>query len=61
MVNGIKCGGEVQKGKGSDRPFGHIEKNIVMNIKGGTFSRMVFSVSRLEGSHKAGFIKVRLD
>ena len=29
MVNGIKCGGEIQKGKGSDRPFGHIEKDIV--------------------------------
>ena len=42
MVNGIECGREIQKGKGSDRPFGHIEKNIVMNIKEGTFSRMVF-------------------
>ena len=36
---------EIQKGKVSDRPFGHIKKNIVMNIKEGTFSRMVFSVS----------------
>ena len=42
MVNGIKRGGEIQKGKGSD---GHIEKNIVVNIKEGTFSRMVFSIS----------------
>ena len=49
-----------RKVKGSDRRFGHIEKNIVMNIKEGTFSRMVFSISRLEGSHKAGFIKVSL-
>ena len=48
------------KGKGSDRPFGQIKKNIVMNIKEGTFSRMEFSISRLEGSHKAGFIKVSL-
>ena len=60
MVNGIECGREIQKGKGSDRPFGHIEKDIVMNIKEGTFSIMVFSISRLEGSHKAGFIKVSL-
>ena len=28
-----------------------------MDIKEGTFSRMVFSISRLEGSHKAGFIQ----
>ena len=59
MVNGIESSGYVQKGKGSDRPFGHI-KNIVMNTKEGTFSRMVFSRSRLEGSHKAGFIMVSL-
>ena len=52
--------GEIQKGKGSDRPFGHIEKNIVMKIKEGTFSRMVFSISRLEGSHKAVFTNVSL-
>ena len=51
MVSGIECGGEIQKGKGSDRPFGYIEKNIIMNIKDGTFSRMVFSISQLEGSH----------
>ena len=31
-----------------------------MNIKECTFSRMVFSISQLEGSHKAGFIKVSL-
>ena len=43
-------------GKGRDRPFGHIAKNIVMNIKEGTFRRMAFSISRMEGSHKAGFI-----
>ena len=41
MVNGIKCGREIQKGKGCDRLFGHIEKNIFVNIKGGTFSRIV--------------------
>ena len=29
-----------------------------MNVKEGTFSRMVFSISRLEGSHQAGFTKV---
>ena len=50
MVNGIEGSGEIQKGKASDRPFGHIEKNIVVNIKEGTFSRMVFSISQLEGS-----------
>ena len=44
MVNGIESGREFQDGKGSDRPFGHIEKNIV-NIKEGTFSRMVFSIT----------------
>ena len=54
MVNGVECSREIQ-GKGSDRPFGHIEKDIIMNIEEGTFSRMVFSVSRLEG-----FIKVSL-
>ena len=37
-----------------------IVKNIVMNIKEGTFSRMVFSISRLESGHKADFIKVSL-
>ena len=31
-----------------------------MNIKEGTFSKMVFSISRLEGSNQAGFIKVSL-
>ena len=62
MVNGIECSGVIQngKGKGSDRSFGHIKKNIVMNTKDGAFSRMVFSISLLEGSHKAGFIKVSL-
>ena len=60
MVNCIECGGEIQKGKGSDRPYGHFEKNIIMNIKEETFSRTVFSISQLEGSHKAGFIKVSL-
>ena len=60
MVNGIKCSGEIQKGKGSDRLFGHIEKDFVMNIKEGTFSIMVLSTSRLEGSHKASFIKMSL-
>ena len=51
MVNGVN-GGEIQNSKGCDRPFGHIEKNIVVNIKEGTFSRM-FSISQLEGSPKA--------
>ena len=60
MVDGIECSGDILKGKGCDRPFGHIEKNIVVNIKEGTFSRMVFSTSQLEFSHKAGFIKVSL-
>ena len=60
MVNGIESGGEIQKGKDSDRPFGHIKKNIIMNVKEGTFGRMVFSISRLEVSHKAGIIKVSL-
>ena len=60
MVNSIKCGREIQKDKGSVRPFGHIQKDIIMNIKEGTFSRMVISISRLEGSHKAGFIEVSL-
>ena len=55
MVNGIECGKEIQKGKGSDRPFGHIEQNIVMDIKEATFSRMVFSINRFKGSHKVGF------
>ena len=60
MVNDIECGGEIQKGKESDRPFGCIEKNIIMNIKEGTFSRMVLSTSRLESGHKADFIQVSL-
>ena len=60
MVNYIECGGEIQKGNGCDRPFGHIEKHIVVNIKWDTFGRMVFSISRLEGNHKAGLIKVSL-
>ena len=41
MVNGIESGREIQKGKGSDRPFGHIDKNVI-NVKEDTFSRMVF-------------------
>ena len=45
VVNGIECGGEIQKGKGSDSPFGNIEKDIVINIKEDTFHRMVFSTS----------------
>ena len=43
MVNGIECDGQSQKGKSSDRPFGHIENNIILNIKEGTFGRVVFS------------------
>ena len=50
MVSGIEGGRETQKGEGCDRPFGHIEKNIILNIKEGTFSRMMFSRSRLAGS-----------
>ena len=34
MVNSIKGGGEIQKDKACDRPFGYIEKNIIVNIKG---------------------------
>ena len=60
MVSGIECSKEIQNGKGSNRYIGHNEKNSVMNIKRGTFSRMVFSISRLEGSQKDGFIKVSL-
>ena len=55
MVNGIESNRYIQKGKGSDRPFGHIKKNI---IKEGTFSRMVFSISLLEDSHKASLRSV---
>ena len=40
--------------------FGNMEKKIVLNIKEGIFSRMMFSISRLESSHKAGIIKVSL-
>ena len=58
MVNGIEGSKEIQKGKGRERPFSHIEKNIVLNIKVGTFNRMMFSIRRLENSHKASFIKV---
>ena len=47
MVNGIKRGRKIQKGKGCDRPFGDIEKNIIVNVKEGTFSRMVFSISQI--------------
>ena len=39
MVNGIESSREIQKGIDCDRPLGHIEKNIVVNIKEGTFSR----------------------
>ena len=60
MVNGIERDREIQKGKGCNRPFGHIEKNIIVNIKEGTFSRIVCSTNQLEGSHKAGIIKVSL-
>ena len=42
MVSRIEGGGEIQKGEGCDRPFGHIEKSIVVNIKEGTFSIIVF-------------------
>ena len=60
MINGIESGGEFLKGEDCNRPFGHIEKNVIINAKEGTFSRMVFSISQLEGSHQAGFIKVSL-
>ena len=60
MLNGIECDREIQKGKDCDRIFGHIKKNIIVNVKEGIFSRTVFSVSPYEGSHKASFIKVSL-
>ena len=60
MVNGIERGRQIQKGKGCNRPIGHIEKNVVVKIKESTFGRMVFSIHGLEGSHKASFIKVSL-
>ena len=60
MVNDIKSSGWIQKGKGSDRTLRHVKKNVVLNIKEGTFSRVVFSISRLAGSHKTGFIKMSL-
>ena len=59
MVNGIKSGREIQGGEGCDRPFSYVGKKIVLNIKEGTFSRMMFSTSLLKGSHKARFIYVR--
>ena len=59
MVNGIKGGEEIQKGEGCDRPFCHVEK-IILNITESTFSRVMFSISRLESGHEAGFIKVSL-
>ena len=37
MVNGMKCGWQIQEGKGCDRPFGHIEENVVVDIKESTF------------------------
>ena len=42
------------------RAVTYIEKNIIVNIKEGTFSRMVFSISQLEGIYQSGFIKVSL-
>ena len=60
MWSMVSMAAEIQKGKSCDRPFGHIEKIIIVNFKEGTFIRMVFSISRLEGNHKAGFIKVSL-
>ena len=32
MVNVIENGGEIQGGKGCDRPFSHVEKKIFLNI-----------------------------
>ena len=60
MVNGFKGSGEIQEGEGCDRSFGHVEKKIILNIKEGTFSRMMFSISRLKSGPKASFIKVSL-
>ena len=45
MMNGIKGGEEIQVGEGYDRSFGHVEKKIILNIKEGTFSRVMFSIS----------------
>ena len=58
MVNGIESARLIQKGKGSDRTLGHVKKNIVLYIKEGAFSRVVFSINQLESSHKTGFIKM---
>ena len=60
MVNGIKGDGEIQEGEGCDRSFGHDDMKIVLNIKEATFSRMMFSISRLKSGYKASFIKVSL-
>ena len=42
MVNGIKSGGKIQEGEGCDRPIS--EKNIILNIKGGNFSKVMFLI-----------------
>ena len=36
------------------------KKNIIINIKGGTFSRMMLSISQLEDNHKTSFVKMSL-
>ena len=45
MVNGVKNDGEIQKGEGCDRLFSHIKEKILSNVKEGTFSGMMFSIS----------------
>ena len=45
MVYGIKSGREIQEGEGCDKPFSHIAEMIILNIKEGTFSGIMFSVS----------------
>ena len=33
VLNGIKDSREIHEGEDCDRPFGHVEKKIVLNIK----------------------------
>ena len=61
MVDGIKSNSKIQEGESCDRPFNHVEKMIILNIKEGTFSRMLFSIRRLKQSQKESFIKVSLE
>ena len=60
VVYGVESVGDIHEGEGCDRPFSHIKEKIILNIKEGSLSRMMFSVSWLKPSHKASFIKVGL-